>query len=98
GLPMIGPDRKPVLNEDGTPKITKQVLPYEPTTARGAIACATPISHGMEIFPGSPATKQRREAVLESLLTYHPLHCPICHQAGECKLQEYSMDYGQPAS
>src|SRR2546425_3219723 len=98
GLPMIGPDRKPVLNEDGTPKITKQVLPYEPTTSRGAIACATPISPGMEIYPGSPATKQMREAVLESLLINHPLDCPICDQAGECKLQEYSVDYGQSAS
>jgi NADH-quinone oxidoreductase subunit G len=98
GLPMIGPDRKPVLNEDGTPKITKQVLPYEPTTPRGAIACATPISPGMELYPGSPATKLMREAVLESLLINHPLDCPICDQAGECKLQEYSVDYGQSAS
>ena len=98
GLPMIGPDRKPVLNEDGAPKIAKQVLPYEPATPRGAIACATPISPGMEIYPGSPATKQMREAVLESLLINHPLDCPICDQAGECKLQEYSVDYGQAAS
>src|SRR2546422_1380862 len=98
GLPMIGPDRKPVLNEEGTPKITKQVLPYEPSTPRGAIACATPISHGMQICPGSPASKQMREAVLESLLINHPLDCPICDQAGECKLQEYSVDYGQSES
>src|SRR3989449_7419940 len=98
GLPMIGPDRKPVLNEEGTPKITKQVLPYEPSTPRGAIACATPISHGMQIYPGSPASKQMREAVLESLLINHPLDCPICDQAGECKLQEYSVDYGQSES
>ena len=98
GLPMLGPDRKPVLNEDGTPKITRQVLPYEPATPRGAIACATPISPGMEIYPGSPATQQMREALLESLLINHPLDCPICDQAGECKLQEYSVDYGQSAS
>src|SRR5712671_3945731 len=98
GLPMIGPDRKPVLNEDGTPKMTKQVLPYEPATPRGAIACATPISPGMEIYPSSPATKQMREAVLESLLINHPLDCPICDQAGECKLQEYSVEHGQAQS
>jgi NADH-quinone oxidoreductase subunit G len=98
GLPMIGPDRKPVLNEDGTTRITKQVLPYEPTTPRGAIGCATPISPGMELYPGSLATRQMREAVLESLLINHPLDCPICDQAGECKLQEYSVDYGQSAS
>jgi NADH-quinone oxidoreductase subunit G len=39
-----------------------------------------------------------REGVLESLLINHPLDCPICDQAGECKLQEYSVDYGQSAS
>ncbi len=94
GTPAMGPDRKPVLNEDGTPKILRSVLPYEPQTPRGAIACATPISPGMELYPGSPATKQMREAVLESLLINHPLDCPICDQAGECKLQEYSVEHG----
>jgi NADH-quinone oxidoreductase subunit G len=98
GTPAIGPDRKPVLNADGTPKIARSVLPYEPGTPRGAIGCATPISPGMEIYPNSPATKQMREAVLESLLINHPLDCPICDQAGECKLQEYSVDHGQAAS
>src|ERR1035437_2607568 len=98
GTPAIGPDRKPLLNADGTPKIARSVLPYEPGTPRGAIGCATPISPGMEIYPNSPATKQMREAVLESLLINHPLDCPICDQAGECKLQEYSVDYGQSQS
>jgi NADH-quinone oxidoreductase subunit G len=98
GTPALGPDRKPVLNPDGSPKIVRSVLPYEPGTPRGAIACATPISPGMEIYPGSPATRQMREAVLESLLINHPLDCPICDQAGECKLQEYSVEYGQAAS
>ncbi|MFM7817402.1 MAG: molybdopterin-dependent oxidoreductase [Verrucomicrobiota bacterium] len=98
GTPMMGPDRKPVLNPDGTPKIARSVLPYEPSTPRGAIACATPISPGMELYPSSPATKQMREAVLESLLINHPLDCPICDQAGECKLQEYSVEHGQSAS
>jgi NADH-quinone oxidoreductase subunit G len=98
GTPAIGPDRKPLLNADGTPKISRSILPYEPGTPRGAIGCATPISPGMEIYPSSPATRQMREAVLESLLINHPLDCPICDQAGECKLQEYSVDHGQAAS
>ena len=98
GTPVMGPDRKPITNEDGTPKIAKSVLPYEPGTPRGAIACATAISPGMEIYPNSPATKQMRESVLESLLINHPLDCPICDQAGECKLQEYSMQHGQAES
>jgi len=98
GTPVIGPDKKPVLDGNGKPIIQKSVLPYEPQTPRGAIACATPISPGMEIYPSSPATKQMREAVLEFLLLNHPLDCPICDQAGECQLQEYSLEHGQAAS
>ncbi len=90
GTPALGPDRKPVMNPDGTPKIAKSLRP--------AIACATPISPGMEIYTSTPGVKQMREGVLESLLINHPLDCPICDQAGECKLQEYSVDYGQSAS
>ena len=90
GTPAIGPDRKPILNPDGTPKIAKAPRP--------AIACATPISPGMEIYTDTPAVKQMREGVLEFLLINHPLDCPICDQAGECKLQEYSVDYGQSES
>jgi NADH-quinone oxidoreductase subunit G len=97
-LPALGPDRKPILNPDGTPRVILQTLPYEPATPRGAIACATPLSPGMEIYTNTPTVKQMREAVLESLLINHPLDCPICDQAGECKLQEYSVEYGQSES
>jgi len=90
GTPAMGPDRKPVMNPDGTPKIAKSPRP--------AIACATPISPGMEIYTATPAVKQMREGVLEFLLINHPLDCPICDQAGECKLQEYSVDYGKSES
>jgi NADH-quinone oxidoreductase subunit G len=90
GTPALGPDRKPVMNADGTPKIAKSPRP--------AIACATPISPGMEIYTNTTGVKQMREGVLEFLLINHPLDCPICDQAGECKLQEYSVDYGQSAS
>jgi NADH-quinone oxidoreductase subunit G len=90
GTPAMGPDRKPLLNPDGTPKIAKSPRP--------AIACATPISPGMEIYTNTPAVKQMREGVLEFLLINHPLDCPICDQAGECKLQEYSVDYGKSES
>jgi NADH-quinone oxidoreductase subunit G len=90
GTPMLGPDRKSILNPDGSLKIVKSPRP--------AIACATPISPGMEIYTNTPGVKQMREGVLEFLLINHPLDCPICDQAGECKLQEYSVDYGQSAS
>src|SRR4051812_13356987 len=90
GTPALGPDRKPVINPDGTPKIAKSPRP--------AIACATPIAPNMEIYTATPGVKQMREGVLEFLLINHPLDCPICDQAGECKLQEYSVDYGQSNS
>ena len=90
GTPALGPDRKPIINPDGRPKIAKSPRP--------AIACSTPISPGMEIYTQTPTVKQMREGVLEFLLINHPLDCPICDQAGECKLQEYSLDYGQSAS
>jgi len=90
GTPAMGPDRKPILNPDGTTKIAKSPRP--------AIACATPISPGMEIYTNTPGVKQMREGVLEFLLINHPLDCPICDQAGECKLQEYSVEYGQASS
>lgn len=90
GLPVIGADRKPVLNPDGTPVVKKSPRP--------AIACATPISAGMEIYTETETVKKMREAVLEFLLLNHPLDCPICDQAGECKLQEFSLDFGSPVS
>ena len=90
GTPAISPDRKPILNPDGTPRIVKAPRP--------AIACATPVSPGMEIYTDTPVVKQMRQAVLEFLLINHPLDCPICDQAGECKLQEYSVEYGQSES
>jgi NADH-quinone oxidoreductase subunit G len=90
GTPALGPDRKPILNPDGSTKIARSPRP--------AIACATPISPGMEIYTNTPSVKAMHEGVLEFLLVNHPLDCPICDQAGECKLQEYSVDYGQSAS
>ena len=35
---------------------------------------------------------------MEFLLINHPLDCPICDQAGECRLQEFSVEYGRQDS
>ena len=90
GTPALGPDRKPMLQADGQPLIKKSPRP--------AIACATPVSPGMEIYTTTPGVKRMREAVLEFLLINHPLDCPICDQAGECRLQEYTYDHGPAMS
>ena len=48
----------------------------------------------MEVFTNTPAVADARAGVMEFLLINHPLDCPICDQAGECKLQDYSYHYG----
>lgn len=58
------------------------------------IACNTRVNEGMVIHTKSPKVKTAQSAVLEFLLINHPVDCPICDQAGECKLQDYYMDYG----
>jgi NADH-quinone oxidoreductase subunit G len=58
------------------------------------IACNTKVTEGMVVSTTSPKVKAAQAAVLEFLLINHPIDCPICDQAGECKLQDYYMDYG----
>ena len=58
------------------------------------IACNTRVNEGMVIHTKSPKVKTAQSAVLEFILVNHPVDCPICDQAGECKLQDYYMDYG----
>lgn len=57
------------------------------------IACATPATEGMIINTKSEKTIHAQNAVMEFLLINHPLDCPICDEAGECKLQDYSYQY-----
>jgi NADH-quinone oxidoreductase subunit G len=58
------------------------------------IACNTPVKDGMRIRCQTPAIAEARRGVLEYLLLNHPIDCPICDQAGECRLQEYYMGHG----
>jgi NADH-quinone oxidoreductase subunit G len=57
------------------------------------IACATPAADGMVVHTSSEKTIHAQNAVMEFLLINHPLDCPICDEAGECKLQDYSYKY-----
>jgi NADH-quinone oxidoreductase subunit G len=43
----------------------------------------------------SPKVKEHQRMIMEYLLLNHPLDCPVCDQAGECGLQDYSFHYGQ---
>ena len=62
------------------------------------IACNTRVTEGMVVHTTSEKTKTAQKAVLEFLLINHPIDCPVCDQAGECKLQEYYMDYDRQRS
>jgi NADH-quinone oxidoreductase subunit G len=62
------------------------------------IACNTRVTEGMVVRTQSERVRRARAAVLEFLLLNHPIDCPVCDQAGECKLQDYYMDYDRQPS
>ncbi len=90
GMPKMGPDRQPVLGEDGRPEINWMPRPQ--------ISCAQDVAEGMGVRTTSPMVEECRRGVMEFLLINHPLDCPICDQAGECRLQEFSVEYGNASS
>ena len=57
------------------------------------IACSTRCMDGMVVHVNSEKAIEAREAVMEFILINHPLDCPICDEAGECKLQDYAYRY-----
>ena len=59
-------------------------LPYDPGYIKGG-------------KPGERAKKSQADT-LEGLLINHPLDCPVCDKAGECKLQDFSFKYGRSES
>src|SRR5437868_15539660 len=77
GLPVAGVCRMCLVEIEKQPKL--------------AIACATQVAEGMVVKTQSAAAKSARTGVLELLLINHPLDCPICDQAGECELQDFTF-------
>ncbi len=90
GMPKMGPDRQPVTGDDGMPVINWMPRPQ--------ISCAQDVAEGMGVRTTSPLVEDCRRGVMEFLLINHPLDCPICDQAGECRLQEFSVQYGNAES
>ncbi len=62
------------------------------------IACATLAADSMVVHTASENALAARNAVMEFLLINHPLDCPICDEAGECKLQDYAYSHGSGES
>ncbi len=60
--------------------------------------CQVRVKEGMKILTNTPAVKENQRGVMEFHLINHPVDCSICDQAGECKLQDYYMDYDHQPS
>ncbi|MDE0594918.1 MAG: molybdopterin-dependent oxidoreductase [Roseibacillus sp.] len=65
---------------------------------RPVISCANTVAENMGIRTSGALVEECRNGVMEFLLINHPLDCPICDQAGECSLQEFSVDHGRGSS
>jgi NADH-quinone oxidoreductase subunit G len=74
--------------KDGKPVMRARVEP----------ACQTPVKDGSVIVTDSEKAKAAQAETLEALLLNHPLDCPVCDKAGECKLQDFSYEYGYAES
>lgn len=70
---------------DGTVAMQPKVFP----------GCQTPVKDGTVVVTNSQRVRDAQKATLEYLLLNHPLDCPVCDQAGECGLQDYSYHYGR---
>ena len=90
GMPAKDREGNFELDENGNKKIN--FIP------KMQIACASPVQDGMVVKSISDEAIESQEAVMEFLLINHPLDCPICDEAGECKLQEYSFKHSKGQS
>ena len=61
-------------------------------------ACTNKPADGMIVETHTDQVIATRQSVMEFLLINHPLDCPVCDQAGQCVLQDYSYKYGIPES
>ncbi len=54
-------------------------------------ACKTPAREGMRVQLDTENIQKIQKDIMEFELINHPVDCPVCDQAGECKLQDYYM-------
>lgn len=81
----------PALGKDGNCRMCMVEIEGK---KRPQIACDTPISDGLIVRTTGPNIDSVKKSILELELINHPIDCPICDQAGECKLQDFYMDVG----
>ena len=94
-LEIVGSCRMCLVQVEGMPKLQ--------------VSCNTFVSdvssdrkvdgkYDMVVHTQNDLVVQERKNILEFLLLNHPLDCPVCDQAGECYLQDYSFKFGNAHS
>ncbi len=58
-------------------------------------ACTMPVTDGMVVTTDSQEIEDVRAAMIEFLLSNHPVDCPVCDRAGECELQDQTYGFGE---
>lgn len=58
-------------------------------------ACTMPVTEGMAVTTESKEIEETRTAMIEFLLSNHPVDCPVCDRAGECELQDQTYGFGE---
>lgn len=58
-------------------------------------ACTMPVTEGMIVTTSSQEVEDVRSAMIEFLLSNHPVDCPVCDRAGECELQDQTFGFGE---
>ncbi|UFS72576.1 2Fe-2S iron-sulfur cluster-binding protein [Geomonas sp. RF6] len=61
-------------------------------------SCNLPVAPGMEIESDCEDVSAVRKNVMQFITLNHPVDCPVCDKAGECKLQNYHFKYNGSAS
>jgi NADH-quinone oxidoreductase subunit G len=80
-LSVVGQCRMCLVKIEGMPKLQA--------------GCSTQVvKDGMVVRTDVPEVEEAQKGMMEFFLINHPLDCPICDQAGECGLQDYSFKHG----
>jgi len=91
-----------VMPPEGRPALLLDVLKYDDEKGDYVLArkpklqpaCQLAAAPGLRIkSQTSEHAVEARAAVQEFLLLNHPVDCPICDQAGECRLQDYWLEH-----
>jgi NADH-quinone oxidoreductase subunit G len=76
-------------------KVTKGSTQNPNPMPKPVASCRTEVMDGMVVENNtSEEIIEARNGVVEFLLINHPLDCPVCDQAGECKLQDLGFGHG----